>query len=91
MGKIVPGFVINTDNKVMGVCQMEYVIRCIWDDEACVWVASNEYIPLTMESASLDHLMKKVRDAIPELIELNHLEKPKYLYFLAESREEVYA
>lgn len=70
---------------------MEYVIRCIWDSEANVWVASNDYIPLTMESDSLDYLMKKVRNTIPELIELNHLEKPKFLYFLAESREEVLA
>ena len=70
---------------------MEYVIRCIWDDEACVWVASNDYIPLTMESDSLDRLMERVRAAVPELVELNHLEKPKFLYFLAESREEVYA
>ena len=64
--------------------QMEYVIRCIWDEEACVWIAHNDYIPLTMESDSLDYLMKKVRDAIPELIELNHIEKPKFLYFLAD-------
>ncbi|MBR1743820.1 MAG: DUF1902 domain-containing protein [Lachnospiraceae bacterium] len=27
-------------------------VRCIWDDEACVWVAGNDYIPLTMESDS---------------------------------------
>lgn len=70
---------------------MEYVIRCIWDDEANVWVARNDYIPLTLEAESFDYLMVKVRDAIPELIELNHLEKPKFLYFLAESREEVLA
>lgn len=70
---------------------MEYVIRFMWDEEAHVWVASNDYIPLTMESDSLDELMNKVRTAIPELIELNNLPKPKFLYFLAENREEVIA
>ena len=68
---------------------MEYVIRFQWDREAGVWVASNDYIPLTLESDSLDRLMEKVRHAVPELVELNHLEQPKYLYFLAENREEV--
>ncbi len=70
---------------------MEYVIRFFWDKEASVWIAVNDYIPLTMESSSLDELMAKVRVAIPELVELNKLETPRYLYFLAENREEVCA
>ena len=70
---------------------MEYVVRFHWDDEADVWVAVNDYIPIALESESLDDLMQRVREAIPELIELNNLEKPRYLYFLAENREEVYA
>ncbi|MBR1598379.1 MAG: DUF1902 domain-containing protein [Lachnospiraceae bacterium] len=70
---------------------MEYVIRFLWDEEARVWIASNDYIPLTMESDSLDELMNKVRAAIPELVVLNNLPKPKFLYFLAENREEVIA
>ena len=70
---------------------MEYVIRIQWDNEAEVWIATNDYIPLTMECESLDRLMVKVKNAIPELIELNNLETPKYLYFLAENREEVCA
>ncbi|MBQ6733872.1 MAG: DUF1902 domain-containing protein [Lachnospiraceae bacterium] len=68
---------------------MEYVIRFQWDEEAGVWIAINDYIPLTLESESLDDLMQRVRDAIPELIEMNHLSRPKYLYFLAENREEI--
>ena len=67
----------------------EYVIRCVWDPEARVWVASNDTIPLTMESESLDALMARARQAVTELAELNSLPKPRYLYFFAESREEV--
>ena len=68
---------------------MEYVVRFNWDDEAKVWYAINDYIPIALESESLDVLMQRVREAVPELIEVNHLEKPKYLFFLAETREEV--
>ena len=70
---------------------MECLVRISWDDEAKVWTAINDYIPLAMESDSIDHLMQKVRLAIPELVELNHLERPRFIYFLAENREEVYA
>lgn len=70
---------------------MEYMIHIRRDDEANVWVAVNDYIPLALESDSLDELMRRVRTALPELIELNHLEHPRFVYFLAECREEVYA
>lgn len=68
---------------------MEYVIRLSWDPEANVWIAVNDYIPLTLESDSLDLLMHRVKEALPELLELNGLPKPSYLYFIAEYREEV--
>lgn len=68
---------------------MEYVIRFTRDPEADVWIAVNDYIPLTLESESLDLLMKKVKAALPELLELNNLPKPNYIYFIAENREEV--
>ena len=70
---------------------MEYVIRFNWDNDAKVWYADNDYIPITLEHESLDKLMQRVREAIPELIELNKLEKPRFLYFLVEHREEVVA
>ncbi len=70
---------------------MEYVIRLQWDPEAEVWVALNDYIPLALESDSLDQLVNKVKDAVPELLELNDLPKPKFLTFFAERREEVLA
>lgn len=68
---------------------MEYVIHLSWDPEANVWIAVNDYIPLTLESNSLDHLIQRVKEALPELLELNELPKPIYLYFIAEYREEV--
>ncbi len=68
---------------------MEYIIRLIWDEESGVWIATNDEIPLALESASIETLMDRVRKAIPELIELNHLQKPKSLFFLAEKHEEV--
>lgn len=70
---------------------MEYVVRFTWDPEADVWIAVNDYIPLTLESDSLDLLMQKVRTALPELLELNNLPKPSYLYYIVEHREEVHA
>lgn len=70
---------------------MEYVIRIEWDSEAKVWIAENDYLPLTIESESLDNLMDRTRKLIPELVELNKLPNPKYIYFFLENREEVVA
>ena len=70
---------------------MEYVINLIYDSDAKVWIASNDYIPLTLESESLDNLMSRVKIAAPELIELNGLPHAKYLFFFMQSREEVIA
>lgn len=52
---------------------MEYVINIIKDREAGVWVAINDYIPLSLEDKSFDELIEKVKKAVPELIELNNL------------------
>lgn len=70
---------------------MEYLIQCRWDDEAEVWIAVNQVIPIVLEDESLDRLMRRVREAAPELLELNHLPKMGALYFLIEKREEVCA
>lgn len=68
---------------------MEYTIKLNWDEEASVWVATNDEIPIALESNSIDDLIKRVRAAVPELIEMNHLEKAKTLYFFAEKREAI--
>lgn len=70
---------------------MEYVIRFQWDSESNVWIASNDDIPITLEDESLDALMARVRVAVPELLEMNNMPMPKYLFFLAQNREEVTA
>ena len=50
---------------------MEYTVTLLWDDEASVWVAENDIIPIALESPSLDVLIERVRIATPELLELN--------------------
>jgi len=49
----------------------EYTIVMTWDDEASVWVAENDDIPIALESDSLDVLIERVKNAVPELLELN--------------------
>jgi hypothetical protein len=49
----------------------EYTVLLTWDDEARVWVAVNDEIPLALESGSLDLLMERVRYTVPEVLELN--------------------
>lgn len=49
-----------------------YQIIITWDEEAAVWIAESDDVPgLVLESNSLDALIKRVRDAAPELLELN--------------------
>lgn len=51
---------------------MNYTVLFTWDEDACVWVATSpDVIGLVLESESLDCLMDRVKDAIPELLELN--------------------
>ena len=49
----------------------EYTILLSWDDEAAVWLAINDEIPIAFESESLDLLIERVKNAAPELLELN--------------------
>ena len=49
----------------------EYFITLSWDDEAAVWIAENDDIPIALESGSLDVLIERVKNATPELLELN--------------------
>ena len=67
---------------------MEYVVNFIWDNEACVWVATSDDIPgLVLESGSFDALLERVRFAVPELLALNHTKAPLTLTFQSERRE----
>jgi predicted RNase H-like HicB family nuclease len=50
---------------------MEYTVTLTWDDEADVWIAESEDLPgLILESASFDTLVERVKNAVPELLEL---------------------
>lgn len=68
---------------------MEWIISIVWDEEASVWIATNEKLGLAMESNSFDLLIERVKNAVPELIELNHLSKDIKLLFKAERHQTV--
>ena len=53
------------------VVMNEYIVVFTWDDEASVWIAENDDIPIALESDSLDVLIERVKNAVPELLELN--------------------
>ena len=70
----------------------EYEILLIWDDDARVWIAQNDDIPIALENGSLDLLMEQVRIAVPEILELNSKEfQDVYLDFTTKRRAKVIA
>jgi predicted RNase H-like HicB family nuclease len=55
-----------------------YRVEAFWDDEAQVWVAESEEIAgLVTEASSLEILTKKLKQLIPEMLELNHHDEQK--------------
>ena len=68
---------------------MEYEVNVIKDNEADVWVATNDDLPLALESGSLDRLMEKVRYTALEMAESNHLTMPEYIRFRVDALEKV--
>jgi len=48
-----------------------YDVNITWDNEAHVWVAVADDIPLALESESFDKLVERVRVVAPEILELN--------------------
>lgn len=68
---------------------MEYVITTTWDTDAAVWIATSEDVPgLALESGSLDALMERVRNAVPELLALNgNAQADIPLFFKSERHE----
>ena len=70
----------------------EYEILLTWDEEAGVWIAVCDEIPLTLEAGSLDLLMEQVRIAAPEVLEMNDKEHENvYLNFTTKRRAKVLA
>ena len=50
---------------------MECTVKMTWDEEAHVWVATAEDIPLALEGGSYDALIERVKIAAPEILALN--------------------
>lgn len=47
-------------------------VNAFWDAEADVWVATSEDVPgLVTEAGSMDDLVAKLKDLIPDLLEAN--------------------
>ena len=67
----------------------EYTITLFWDQEASVWCAFNDEIPMALESASVDALIERVKLATPELLKLNGKNPKCILHFIADRKDEV--
>ncbi|GHU29900.1 antitoxin HicB [Spirochaetia bacterium] len=68
----------------------EYTVLLTWDDEARVWVAENDDIPIALESGSFDALLERVRYAVPEILAENDKPNDVYLNFITHRRAKVY-
>ena len=65
----------------------EYPIALSFDDETQKWYAQNDEIPIILEDFSLDSLIKRVKLAVPEMLEINNLQKTDvYLAFKMETQ-----
>ena len=51
----------------------EYIVTIAFDDEAQKWYAQNDDIPILLEDWSIDALMKRVKLAVPEMLEANNM------------------
>jgi len=65
---------------------LEYTILLTWDEEAHVWVAENDDIPIALESDNFDTLIERVRRAAPEILAENHKSPEVYLNFITHRR-----
>jgi predicted RNase H-like HicB family nuclease len=61
----------------MAVSDDRYTVRCEWDPEARVWVATSDDVPgLATGADTLDELIEKLKVVIPELLDANGLLDP---------------
>jgi predicted RNase H-like HicB family nuclease len=61
----------------MSVSEHQYTVRCEWDPDARVWVATSDDAPgLATGAETLDELIGKLKVVIPELLEANGLLEP---------------
>jgi len=69
----------------------EYTITITFDEEAAVWYALNDDIPIALESDSFDVLIERVKLAVPELLELNGKNHENTVLHFSMEREAVLA
>lgn len=61
-------------SQIVRSCIPSYQVEAFWDREAQVWVAESEDIRgLVTEADTIEALTAKLRQMIPELLQLNHL------------------
>jgi len=46
-------------------------VHAAWDQEAGIWWATSDSLPLTTEAASFDQLVERVLEIAPEIAEMN--------------------
>jgi hypothetical protein len=51
----------------------EITVHAEYDEEARVWLGSNDELPLTTEAATFEQLMERVSEIAPEIAVLNGL------------------
>jgi hypothetical protein len=68
---------------------MEYLVNFSWDDEAGVWTAVCDAIPLALEHNSFDALIEKVKLVAAEILELNAAASPVRLCIKSERWESI--
>ncbi|GHV09668.1 hypothetical protein FACS1894217_14350 [Clostridia bacterium] len=68
---------------------MEYTVNFSWDEEAGVWAAVCDAIPLALESNSFDALVEKVKICAAEIIALNTSSTPARLCMKSERWESI--
>ena len=64
----------------------EYTVLLNYDEEAQKWYAQNDDIPILLEDFSLDTLISRVKQAAPEMLELNKLPPNACLLFKMEAQ-----
>ena len=69
---------------------MSYDIDVNWDEQAGVWCAVCDDIPIALESNSFDALIERVKTAAYEILELNGKKRePMRLCFKATHWEDI--
>ena len=51
---------------------VRFTVKTAWDDEASVWIAICDEIPIATESDTYEGLLERVKLVAPEIIELNY-------------------